>query len=57
MELGTKARAISYIETRGENGKRYYGAGTSSSVSKSSLRAVVSTVNKMLRDMENTEEE
>ena len=57
MELGTKARAISYIETRGENGKRYYGAGTSSSVSKSSLRAVVSTVNKMLRDMEKTEEE
>ena len=48
MEYGTKARAISYIEARGTDGKKYYGAGTSSSVGKSSLRAVVSTVNKML---------
>jgi len=49
-EHGTKARAISYIEIKGQDGKRYYGAGTSSSVGKSSLRAVVSTINKMLAD-------
>ena len=55
MELGTKARAISYIEIRDENGKRYFGAGTSKSVSKSSLRAVVSTVNKILRDKKEEE--
>lgn len=48
MELGTNSRAISYIETKDPNGNRYYGAGTSSSVGKSSLRAVVSTINKML---------
>ncbi|WP_304508570.1 2-isopropylmalate synthase [Anaerotignum sp.] len=48
MELGTNSRAISYIETKDATGKRYYGAGTSSSVGKSSLRAVVSTINKML---------
>ena len=48
MELGTNSRAISYIETKDADGKRYYGAGTSSSVGKSSLRAVVSTINKML---------
>lgn len=48
MELGTNSRAISYIETKDAQGNRYYGAGTSSSVGKSSLRAVVSTINKML---------
>lgn len=48
MEYGTKARAISYIQIRGEEGERYFGAGTSSGVTKSSLRAVVSTINKML---------
>lgn len=48
MERGTNSRAISYIETKDANGTRYYGAGTSSSVGKSSLRAVVSTINKML---------
>lgn len=48
MELGTNSRAISYIETKDAEGKRFYGAGTSSSVGKSSLRAVVSTINKML---------
>ncbi len=48
MELGTNSRAISYIETKDAKGTRYYGAGTSSSVGKSSLRAVVSTINKML---------
>ena len=48
MELGTNSRAISYIETKDAKGTRYYGAGTSSSVGKSSIRAVVSTINKML---------
>lgn len=48
MELGTNSRAISYIETKDAQGNRYYGAGTSSSVGKSSIRAVVSTINKML---------
>ncbi len=48
MEYGTKARAISYIEAMGTDGIKYYGAGTSSSITKSSLRAVVSTVNKMI---------
>jgi 2-isopropylmalate synthase len=48
MELGTNSRAISYIETKDAAGRKFYGAGTSSSVGKSSLRAVVSTINKML---------
>lgn len=57
MEYGTKARAISYIQIRGEDDKRYYGAGTSSGVTKSSLRAVVSTINKILLAKEKAEKE
>lgn len=49
MEYGTKAKAISYIQIAGENGKNYFGAGTSSNVSKSSLKAVVSTINKIIQ--------
>ena len=48
MEYGTKARAISYIQISNGKGGRFYGAGTSSNITKSSLRAVVSTVNKMI---------
>jgi 2-isopropylmalate synthase len=47
MEYGTKARAISYIQISGKNGV-YYGVGTSSNIIKSSLKAIVSTANKML---------
>ena len=49
MEYGTKAKAISYIQIAGDNGKNYFGAGTSSNVSKSSLKAVISTVNKIIK--------
>lgn len=47
MEYGTKARAISYIQISGKNGV-FYGAGTSSNIINSSLKAIVSTANKML---------
>lgn len=56
MEHGTNSRAISYIETKDADGKRYFGAGTSSSVGKSSVRAVVSTINKMLTAQTNTQD-
>lgn len=48
LEYGTKSRAISYVQISTEDGKMYFGAGTSSSISKSSLRAVASIVNKLL---------
>lgn len=62
MEYGTKAKAISYIELKNETGERFYGAGTSSSVGKSSLRAVVSAINKMIsaqktKDIDTQEED
>jgi len=46
MEYGTKSRAITYVIIA-RDGKEYFGAGVSGSISKSSLRAVVSAVNKM----------
>ncbi len=46
MEYGKKARAISYIQISDEQGDIFFGAGTSSNIIKSSLRAVVSCINK-----------
>ena len=48
METGTKARAISYVQIADQKGGVYFGAGTSSNITKSSLRAVISTANKMI---------
>ncbi len=48
MEYGTKARAISYVQIADSEGGMYFGAGTSSNITKSSLRAVVSAVNKII---------
>ena len=48
MEYGTKAKAISYVQISDGNGKVGFGAGTSSNIIKSSLRAVVSAVNKII---------
>jgi len=53
LSLGNEARAISYIETIDKNNNKYYGVGNSSSVGKSSLRAVVSTMNKILIERNN----
>ncbi len=56
MEYGTKARAISYIQIL-INGEEYFGAGTSSDITKSSYRAIVSAVNKYYRDHQNQTEQ
>ena len=47
-EYGQKSRAITYVCIKDDTGRRVFGAGLSSSISKSSLKAVVSAVNKML---------
>ncbi len=49
MEYGTKARAVSYIQIM-VNGEEYFGAGTSSDITKSSYRGIVSAINKYFRD-------
>ncbi len=48
MSYGTKSKAISYIQIADNQGGIYYGAGTSSNITKSSLRAVISTTNKII---------
>ena len=48
MEYGTKSRAISYIQLSTDKGGVFYGAGISSNITESSLRAVVSAANKIL---------
>ena len=48
MSHGTKSRAISYIQITDSNGGMYFGAGTSSNITKSGLRAVISTTNKII---------
>ena len=47
--LGTHTKAITYIEARDGDGVIRYGAGISSNVTKSSLRAVISVANQMMR--------
>jgi len=48
LSYGNKSRAITYIHIYDKEHNSYFGAGTSSNISKSSLRAVVSAVNKIL---------
>ncbi len=50
LSFGNKSRAITYIQIYDKDHNSYFGAGTSSNISKSSLRAVVSAVNKMRKE-------
>ena len=50
LGLGTRSKAITYIEAKDGQGKTHYGAGISSNVTKSSLRAIVSVVNQILKE-------
>ena len=50
MENGTDSAAITYIEIkRADDGQVFLGAGVSSSVTKSSVRAVLSAYNRMIK--------
>jgi 2-isopropylmalate synthase len=48
LERGSTSKAITYVQIQNGGNHQYIGAGISSSISKSSLRAVVSAVNAML---------
>ncbi len=47
LERGSTSKAITYVQIQNGGTERYIGAGISSSISKSSLRAVLSAVNQM----------
>ena len=52
MKSGSDSAAISYIEIKAEGSdKTYLGAGVSSSVTKSSVRAIVSAYNRMIKSL------
>ena len=48
LEYSSRSRAITYVVISGADGRKRLGAGISGSISKSSLRAVVSAVNKLI---------
>lgn len=48
LEYGNKSRAITYIQIYDKDHNSCYGAGISSSISKSSLRAIISAINKII---------
>ncbi|MCQ2531459.1 MAG: 2-isopropylmalate synthase [Saccharofermentans sp.] len=51
MKSGTDSAAITYIEIKRESdGKVFLGAGVSSSVTKSSVRAIISAYNRMIKE-------
>lgn len=49
LDYGAKSRAITYVTIIDSEGAYYFGAGLSSNISKSSLKAVLSAVNKMIQ--------
>ena len=51
MKSGTDSAAITYIEIKRESdGQIFLGAGVSSSVTKSSVRAIISAYNRMIKE-------
>ena len=48
LEDGAKSKAITYMQIDG-NGKTCFGAGISESISKSSVKALISAINRMIR--------
>ncbi len=53
LDFGNKSRAITYMQIYDKDHNSYFGAGISSSITKSSIRAVVSAVNKILTGNQN----
>jgi 2-isopropylmalate synthase len=51
LERGSTSKAITYVQIQNGGCRLYIGAGVSSNISRSSLRAVVSAVNEMLTTM------
>ncbi len=50
LEVGSASQAVSYVEIISDNGKSYWGTGIDTDIIKSSIYALVSAVNNMMRD-------
>ncbi len=52
LEVGSHSKAVSYVEITAENGTGYWGTGIDTDIVTSSIKALVSAVNNMLKDTE-----
>lgn len=50
LEVGSASKAVSYVEISDANGKTFWGTGVDNDIIASSIKALVSAVNNMLRD-------
>lgn len=50
LEVGSASKAVSYVEIIGENGGSFWGTGIDTDIVESSIKALVSAVNNMLKD-------
>ncbi len=50
LEVGSASKAVSYVEIIGENGSSFWGTGIDTDIVESSIKALVSAVNNMLKD-------
>ena len=49
LEVGSASKAVSYVEIIGENGGSFWGTGIDTDIVESSIKALVSAVNNMLK--------
>lgn len=49
LEDGSKSKAITYMQITDDSGRSYFGAGISASISKSSIKALISAINRMMQ--------
>ncbi len=49
LEVGSASKAVSYVEIIGENGASFWGTGIDTDIVESSIKALVSAVNNMLK--------
>lgn len=50
LEVGSASKAVSYVEIIGETGGSFWGTGIDTDIVESSIKALVSAVNNMLKD-------
>ena len=48
LDKGSSSRAVSYIHIEDEEGNSFFGAGINTNISTSSIKALISAINKMI---------
>lgn len=50
LEVGSKSKAVSYIEIKTTEGKSFWGTGIDTDITRSSVKALISAINNMLKN-------